>query len=59
MKWILLAFVAECIVVSCCGCMHGRQELIHTARTEHTEYWHDINKSHSKVMLELQYKYTF
>jgi hypothetical protein len=59
MKWILLSFVLGCIVASCSGCRVGQQELIHTARVEHLEYWHDIDKSHSKALLEIKYKYTF
>ena len=58
MKWILLAFVLGCILASL-GCRVGQQELIHTVRTEHVEYWHDIDKSHSKAYFEFQYKYTF
>jgi hypothetical protein len=58
MKWIILSFVLGCIVASL-GCRVGQQELIHTARVEHTEYWHSIDQSNSKAMLEIKYKYTF
>jgi hypothetical protein len=59
MKLILLSFVLGCILASCSGCRVGQQELIHTARVEHTEYWRAPDGSNSKAMLEIKYKYTF
>ncbi len=58
MKWILAAFVLGCICASL-GCRVGQNELIYTTRAEHLEYWHDVDKSHSKAMLEFKYQYKF
>ncbi len=59
MRWILLSFVLGCVAVSCMGCQVGQRELIYTTRAEHLEYWHDVDKSHSKAMLEFKYQYKF
>ena len=59
MRWIVLSFIVGFILASLTGCRVGQQELIHTTRVEHTEYWHSIDKSHSKALLEIKYKYTF
>jgi hypothetical protein len=58
-KWIVVSFVLGCIVASMTGCRVGQQELIHTARVEHVEFWHSVDQSNSKATLELKYRYTF
>ena len=58
-KWILTAFVLGCILASITGCQVGNRELIYTSRVEHTEFWHSVNMSNSKAMLELKYQYKF
>jgi len=59
MRWIVLSFILGCIVASCTGCKVGQQELIHTARVEHIEFWHNVDKSNSKATLEIKYRYEF
>lgn len=59
MKWILLSFVIGCILASLTGCETGKNSTVSLIRTEHTEFWHNVDQSNTKATLEFQYRCEF